>query len=150
VTVLLAATAAVLCAAGAYLILGRQLSRIVVGVGLLGHGANLLLIMSAGRRGEPAFAGGDESRFLDPLPQALVLTAIVITFGVIAFLLALAYRSWLLTGQDDVEDDLEDLLISRRAARAAESEPRAGDVLAVVDDEPGIHHDRAADAEVLS
>ncbi len=45
----------------------------------------------------------------DPLPQALTLTAIVITFGVTAFLLALAYRSWLLTSDDEVEHDLADL-----------------------------------------
>ena len=59
--------------------------------------------------------GGDADRFSDPLPQAMALTAIVITFGVIAFLLALAYRSWVVTGRDEVEDDIED----RRLAAAA-------------------------------
>ena len=44
----------------------------------------------------------------DPLPQALVLTAIVISLGTTAFLLAMAYRSWQLTGHDDVQDDVED------------------------------------------
>jgi multicomponent Na+:H+ antiporter subunit C len=113
-TVLLAFTAAVLVSLGTYLILQRQLSRVVLGIALLGHGANVLLILSARGRGAPAFIGDDEAReFTDPLPQALVLTAIVITFGVIAFLLSLAFRSWLLTRGDDVEDDVEDRLIAR-------------------------------------
>ena len=48
----------------------------------------------------------------DPLPQALALTTIVITFGVTAFLLALAYRSWLLTRDDEVEDDVADRAVA--------------------------------------
>jgi multicomponent Na+:H+ antiporter subunit C len=91
-TLILAVAAAVLCSCGTYLILQRQLSRVVIGVGLMGHGANTLLILSAAGRGRPAFGSGDGgSEVTDPLPQALALTAIVITFGVIAFLLALAY-----------------------------------------------------------
>jgi multicomponent Na+:H+ antiporter subunit C len=108
--VILAVAAAVMCSCGTYLVLQRQLSRVVIGVGLLGHGANTLLILSAGGRGRPPFGSGEVT---DPLPQALVLTAIVITFGVIAFLLALAYRSWLVTSDDEVEDDLEDRYIAR-------------------------------------
>lgn len=95
--------AGVLCSTGTYLLLSRQLSRVVLGVGLLGHGVNLLLVLSGGDGGEPAFAGGDPDRFADPLPQAFVLTAIVITFGVVAFLLALAFRRWSLTRDDEVE-----------------------------------------------
>jgi multicomponent Na+:H+ antiporter subunit C len=116
-TVLMAVTAGLLCAFGTYLVLGRQLSRVVIGIGMLGHGANILLVLSGGPGGEPAFVGGDPASFSDPLPQALVLTAIVITFGVIAFLLALAYRSWLVTSNDEVEDDLEDRRIARNARR---------------------------------
>ena len=52
----------------------------------------------------------------DPLPQALVLTAIVISLGTTAFVLAMAYRSWQLTGHDDVQDDVEDPAIRRLAA----------------------------------
>jgi multicomponent Na+:H+ antiporter subunit C len=52
----------------------------------------------------------------DPLPQALVLTAIVISLGTTAFLLAMAYRSWQLSGNDDVQDDVEDAAIRRLAA----------------------------------
>jgi len=113
-SVLLALTAGFLCATGTYLVLGRQLSRVVIGFGLLSHGVNLLLVLSGGDGGQPAFVGEDDAAFADPLPQALVLTAIVITFGVTAFLLALAYRSWRITDDDEVEDDVED----RRIARA--------------------------------
>ena len=56
----------------------------------------------------------------DPLPQALALTAIVISFGVISFLLAIAYRSWVLTQNDEVEDDVEDA----RIAQLGEAEMR--------------------------
>ena len=121
-TLLLILTAGLLCACGTYLVLGRQLSRVVIGVGLLGHGVNVLLVLSGGDGGEPAFVGGDPGEFADPLPQALVLTAIVITFGVIAFLLALAFRSWRLTEDDEVEDDVEDRRIARDAALFADGE----------------------------
>lgn len=106
---------------GTYLILDRRLSRIVIGIGLLSHGVNLLLIFSGGDGGDPAFVDGDTGGFADPLPQALVLTAIVITFAVIAFLLALAYRSWTLTSDDEVEDDVEDRRIAREAEQIADA-----------------------------
>lgn len=112
-TVMLAAAAAVLFSVGTYLILQRKLSRIIIGLGLLTHGANVLLI-TAGRRGDPPIVGtGDTARFADPLPQALALTAIVITFGVTTLLLALAYRSWLLTRDDEVQDDVADRAVAR-------------------------------------
>jgi multicomponent Na+:H+ antiporter subunit C len=109
-TITLAVTVGVLYAAGTYLLLQRTLTRIVVGLALMGHGANVLLLMAAGGPGAPPLIGEQPQvqAFTDPLPQALALTAIVITFGVIAFLLALAYRSHALTGNDVVEDDLED------------------------------------------
>lgn len=112
-TVMLAAAAAALFGIGTYLLLQRKLSRIIIGLGLMTHGANLLLITS-GRRGHPPLIGsGDPSTFSDPLPEALVLTAIVITFGVTTLLLALAYRSWLLTEDDEVQDDVGDRAIAR-------------------------------------
>jgi multicomponent Na+:H+ antiporter subunit C len=112
VTVLLAAAAAGLFAIGTYLLLQRKLSRIIIGLGLLTHGANLLLI-TAGRRGDPPTVGtGPESAFADPLPQALALTAIVITFGVTVLLLSLAFRSWLLTRDDEVQDDVGDRAVA--------------------------------------
>ena len=111
-TVALAAAAALLFAIGTYLVLQRRLSRIIIGIGLMGHGANVLFLVS-GRRGDPPLVGSaPASDFSDPLPQAMVLTAIVITFGVTALLLALAYRSWLLTDDDEVEDDVSDRVIA--------------------------------------
>jgi multicomponent Na+:H+ antiporter subunit C len=113
VSVLLALTAAALFSLGTWLLLQRRLTRIVVGLGLIGHGTNILLLTSGGGGGIPPVIGkGDKEDFADPLPQALALTAIVITFGVTAFLLAMAYRSWQLTHDDVVADDLEDRLIA--------------------------------------
>ena len=114
---------AVLYGTGAYLLLQRNLSRIVIGLGLLGHGANLLLLIAGGRAGDAPLVDGTGGPFADPLPQALALTAIVITFGVSAFLLALAYRSWSLTRSDEVEDDVED---RRIAAMIAAREDTSG------------------------
>lgn len=114
-TVVLAAVAAALFGGGTYLLLQRQLTRIVIGLALLAQGANLLLILSAGGRGGPTFVGNAPSEtLLDPLPQAFILTAIVITFGTTSFLLALAYRSWILTNDDEVQDDIEDRLVATR------------------------------------
>jgi multicomponent Na+:H+ antiporter subunit C len=113
VNVLLAALAAILFGTGTYLILQHTLSRIIIGLALLSHGGNVLLVAS-GQRGTPPIIGtSDEADFSDPLSQALALTAIVITFGVSALLLALAYRSWILTGRDEVEDDVADRAVVR-------------------------------------
>jgi multicomponent Na+:H+ antiporter subunit C len=120
-TVLLAGVAAVLFACGTWLLMQRRLSRIIIGVGLLGHGANLLLVTAGGRGGRAPIIGADGfGDYSDPLPQALALTAIVITFGVTAFLLALGYRSWQITGDDQVEDDVEDRVVARLEADRAE------------------------------
>jgi len=111
-TILLAAAAATLFALGTYLVLQRKLSRIIIGLGLLTHGANILMVTS-GRRGNPPIVGeGSRADFSDPLPQAFALTAIVITFAVTTFLLGLAYRSWLLTRDDEVEDDVGDRAVA--------------------------------------
>lgn len=115
-TTVLAIAVGGLFALGTYLLLQRALTRIVIGLGLVGHGTNLLLLMAGGGAGRPPLVGeepGDLSRYADPLPQALALTAIVIAFGVGAFLLALAWRSFATTGDDEVEDDLEDRRVAR-------------------------------------
>ena len=114
-TVVLALVVGVLYASGTYLLLQRTLTRIVIGLALLGHGANLLLLMAGGLPGAPPLSGpdGPPANAADPLPQALALTAVVITFGVVAFLLALAYRSWTNQRDDEVEDDIEDRRIAR-------------------------------------
>lgn len=111
-----------LYAVGTYLLLQRTLTRIVIGIALLGHGANLVLLASGQPGAAPIVGENPPSRFADPLPQALALTAIVITFGVAAFLLTLAYRGWLLRGDDEVEDDIEDRRIARTAGGRDESE----------------------------
>lgn len=111
-TVVLALVVFVLVSAGTYLLLQRTLTRIILGLGLIGHGANLVLIAAGGRAGNPPFVG-DDGPFADPLAQAMVLTAIVIGFGMTGFLLTLGYRSWQLNRHDEVEDDLEDRRIAR-------------------------------------
>ena len=117
-TVLFAFAAALLFATGTWMLLQRRLSRILIGVGLVGHGSNLLLLTSGGPGGSaPIIGTGDPADFSDPLQQALALTSIVITFGVTAFLLALGYRSWRMTRDDLVENDVEDRLIARQRDR---------------------------------
>jgi multicomponent Na+:H+ antiporter subunit C len=119
-SVLMAAAAAILFGMGTYLLMQRKLSRLIIGIGLIGHGANVVFV-TASRRGHPPIIGqSDPDTFADPLPQALVLTAIVISFGVTALLLALAYRSWLLTQDDEVADDVSDRNIGRETAADTE------------------------------
>ncbi|HEY8543690.1 MAG TPA: NADH-quinone oxidoreductase subunit K [Acidimicrobiales bacterium] len=110
---MLATAAAGLFGVGTYLLLQRKLSRIIIGLSLLTHGANILLITSSRRGDAPIIGAGGEERFADPLPQALALTAIVINFGVAMLLLALAYRSWILTHDDEVQDDVGDRGIAK-------------------------------------
>lgn len=111
----LVAVMVVLYAAGVYLLLDRSLTRILLGFLLVGNATNLLIFLMSGTFGRAPIVGsaGDDV-ISDPLPQAFILTAIVITFGVSAFLLALIYRSWSLTRvlEDQVEDDAEDLAIA--------------------------------------
>lgn len=105
-----ALTVGVLFTAGTHLVLQRQLTRVVLGFGLLTHGTNVLLLLAGGYGGTPPFAG--EDRIADPLPQAFALTAIVISLAVTGLLLALARRAVTLTGDDDVMDDVEDRRIA--------------------------------------
>ena len=104
---------AVLYACGVYLMLERSMTRVLVGFLLVGNATNLLIMIMAGQPGVSPFFDGETTadEMSDPLPQALVLTAIVITFAVSAFLLALIYRSWRLSreGEDDLEDDEDDI-----------------------------------------
>jgi multicomponent Na+:H+ antiporter subunit C len=113
-SLILAAAGMIGC--GVYLVLERSLTRVLVGLVMLGNGVNLLFLISGGAAGRAPIVGSDASPMSDPLPQALVLTAIVISLGTTAFVLAMAYRSWQLTGHDDVQDDVEDAAIRRLAA----------------------------------
>lgn len=108
VSVVLAVIAGGLYALGCYLITQRSLLRIVFGFILLSHGANLALLTAGGPSGEPPLLPVSAGGSADPLPQAMTLTAIVITFAMTMLLLALAYRSWTVFGNDAVQDDPED------------------------------------------
>lgn len=96
-----------LYAAGLYMMMRRSVIKLIIGLGLLGHAANLLIFTVGGlNRGEPPLiAGGEQTlsgSFADPLPQALILTAIVIGFGVQAFTVVLIKRAYQTTGTDDL------------------------------------------------
>ena len=107
-------TAAATIGAGVYLVLERSLTRVLVGLVVMSNGVNLLILLSGGAAGRaPIVDPADPRPISDPLPQALALTAIVITFGVTTLLLALAYRSWLLTQDDEVQDDVADQDVGR-------------------------------------
>lgn len=93
----------VLFAAGTYLLLSRSMLRVILGTALLSHGV-LLMILTMGKlkRGGPPIIIGP-GPFTDPLPQALILTAIVIGFGVTSFVLVLAYRAYQTLKTDDLD-----------------------------------------------
>ncbi|MFI7574901.1 Na(+)/H(+) antiporter subunit C [Micromonospora sp. NPDC049497] len=107
----------VLVGCGVTLLLERSLSRILLGVILLGNGVNLLILLGGRSGAAPVVGTAATGDLSDALPQAMVLTAIVITFGLTAFLLAVSYRAWYLTGDDEVPDDLEDRQVVRQAER---------------------------------
>lgn len=104
---LLAITVGVLYAAGFYMILRRSLVKVIIGLALLSHAANLFLFTVGGlTRGSAPLIGDDASAaggYADPLPQALILTAIVIGFGVQAFALVLFKRVYQTIGSDDLD-----------------------------------------------
>jgi len=138
----------VLYAVGVYLMLDRSLTRVLLGFLLVGNATNLLLFITSGVFGiAPIYGEGAPESMSDPLPQAFILTSIVITFGVSAFMLALIYRSWRLAQQDedDVRNDTEDT--ERAVAETLTTEEVFDDDLAdshefaaeVVDDEELSH-----------
>ena len=98
-----------LYAAGIYLMLRRSLAQVILGITLLTNAANLLIFTVGGLTpGRPPLVpdGSEElaGTYANPVPQALILTAIVIGFGVLAFLLALAYRAYQTVGSDDLDE----------------------------------------------
>ncbi|HWR50271.1 MAG TPA: Na+/H+ antiporter subunit C [Bryobacteraceae bacterium] len=106
---ILAIAAGVLYGTGFYLMLRRRLAQLIIGLGLLSNGTNLLIFTAGGltRARAPIVAEGSQALtrpFADPVPQALVLTAIVIGFGVLAFSLVLAHRVHLVGGTDDIDE----------------------------------------------
>lgn len=111
---------AVLFTSGTYLVLQRSLTQVILGVGMLANGVNVLILGISSRPGETPIIGR-EGELTDPVPQALVLTAIVIGFGITAFLLALAWRGWTIDGNDLVEDDDEDRRVAQEKIVDAQS-----------------------------
>ncbi len=98
-----------LYAAGTYMMLRRSLFKLILGLVLLSHGANLLIFTVGGlTRGRPPIAPPEGTvpvaPSADPLPQALILTAIVIGFAVLAFSLVLFHRGYQTFGSDDPDD----------------------------------------------
>jgi multicomponent Na+:H+ antiporter subunit C len=103
---LLAILAGVLYASGLYLMLRRRLAQLIIGLSLLSNGSNILILSAAGvTRGKPPLISADVTagQFADPVPQSLILTAIVIGFGVLAFSLVLAHRVHQSGGSDDID-----------------------------------------------
>jgi len=109
VLIVMALLAGALGAAAFYLLLARSSLKLLFGLLLLGHAANLLILTSGGLvRARPAIVprGALEppAGHADPIPQALILTAIVISFAVLAFAAVLVKREYDLTDTDDTED----------------------------------------------
>jgi multicomponent Na+:H+ antiporter subunit C len=107
--VLLAILVGVLYAAGIYMMLRRSVVKLILGLILLSHGANLFIFtISRVTRGKPPLIQqGSETitgDFADPVPQALILTAIVIAFGVQAFAIVLLKKVYQTTNSDDLDD----------------------------------------------
>ena len=131
---------AVLYSVGFYLLMQRSLMRVLIGIVVLGHGANLLLQLAGGPPGRAPIIGSVlPGEITDPLPQALALTAIVITFALTTYLLALGYRSWVLVGHDEVQDDVEDRRIARRKPDSAMEEGTAEETEAEPEDTADSH-----------
>lgn len=105
---LMAITIGILFAAAIYMMLRRSIVKLVIGLMLLSNAANLLIFSTAGMvRGAPPLipegVAAPQGAVADPLPQALVLTAIVIAFGVLSFTVVLVRRAWEIVGADDLD-----------------------------------------------
>jgi multicomponent Na+:H+ antiporter subunit C len=104
VEILMAIVIGILFMTATYLMLSKSLLRIIIGTGLLSHGAHLLILTMGGlKRGSAPLLGEHAKSYVDPLPQALILTAIVISFGVTSFFLVLAYRAYQELGTDNTD-----------------------------------------------
>ncbi|WP_121665891.1 Na+/H+ antiporter subunit C [Mesonia aquimarina] len=105
---LLAIMTGVLYAAGLYMILRRSLVKLIIGLIIISNGANLLIFL-LGRitKGHPPIIPEDAKMFseiyADPVPQALILTAIVISFGLQSFAIILVKRAYKVVNTDDID-----------------------------------------------
>lgn len=110
----------ILASAGVYLLLERNLTRMLLGLLLISNAINLLILNAGGPSGNPPVRGrtsGSETTTADPLAQAMILTAIVITMGVAAFVLALTYRSYRINTIEEVSNDPEDIRVSQLSGK---------------------------------
>jgi multicomponent Na+:H+ antiporter subunit C len=115
-----------LASTGVYLLLERTLTRMLLGLLLIGNAVNLLLLTVGGAAGNPPIRGrtsDGHTTTADPLAQGMILTAIVITMGIAAFVLALTYRSYRLNADEDVDDDPEDTRVSQRSGDEDDDAP---------------------------
>ncbi|MEI4771311.1 Na(+)/H(+) antiporter subunit C [Psychrobacillus sp. FJAT-51614] len=93
----------ILTAVATYLILSRNIIRVILGTAVLSHAVHMLILTIGGlKKGNVPLLKQADAPYTDALPQALILTAIVISFAVTAFLLVLAYRSYQANGKDDL------------------------------------------------
>ncbi|AKT51750.1 Na(+)/H(+) antiporter subunit C [Arsenicicoccus sp. oral taxon 190] len=123
VNLTLALLAGVLFGSGVVLLMARSLVRALLGVLLMSNGVNVVFLVASGAPGRAPIVSKESAASVtigaggisDPLPQAMVLTAIVITLAVTAYCLALAHRAWQLSSSDNVEDDPEDTRIGQLA-----------------------------------
>ncbi|AOT02714.1 Na(+)/H(+) antiporter subunit C [Arthrobacter sp. U41] len=113
-----------LYACGIYLLLERSLTRVLLGLMMLANATNLLILTTGGYAGLAPLYGKDTNpaEYNDPLPQALILTSIVISFAVTAFMLGIIYRTWVLARQDEIQDDAEDRRVAKTPSFDAEDD----------------------------
>lgn len=126
---------------GVYLLLERNLTRMLLGLLVLGNVINLVILTVGGPSGNPPVRGrtsNGETSTADPLAQGMILTAIVISMGIAAFVLALAYRSYRLTTAEDVGNDPEDTRVSKLTGKDA----------AVIDEDRPAEFDQAKDTDL--
>jgi multicomponent Na+:H+ antiporter subunit C len=103
--ILMILTVGVLFTVATYMILSKSMLRVIIGVVILSHGAHLLFLTLSGlKQGAPPLLGEEASAYTDPLPQVLILTAIVIGFGITAFMLVLAYRTYKAHKTDNLDE----------------------------------------------
>lgn len=129
---LLLLTCGVLVACGAYLLLDRSMTRMLLGLLLAGNGLNLLMLIAGGKAGAPPIQGRNSALRVDdsdPLAQGMILTAIVISMAMTAFLLALAYRQYRYRTADLIDNDSEDTAIASRTTATAPDRDASDDPL---------------------
>jgi len=102
--VLMAFVVGIIFTAGTYLVLSRTLLRVLFGTSLLSHGAILMIIiMGKLKRGEAPVIREGATAYADPLPQALILTAIVIGFALTALIIVISFQTYRAFGKDDTD-----------------------------------------------